>query len=51
MTPGDGVPERFPGFHVLDQAPKWDERTRAVVLSRVGRPPDDSASVTSGPLP
>jgi hypothetical protein len=34
------VPERFPGFHVLDQAPAWDERTRDVVYSRTGRPPD-----------
>ncbi|MFE4950584.1 gluconate 2-dehydrogenase subunit 3 family protein [Leifsonia sp. NPDC056665] len=36
----DDVPERFPGFHVLDQAKHWDEETRSVVLSRVGRPTD-----------
>ncbi|WP_348788418.1 gluconate 2-dehydrogenase subunit 3 family protein [Leifsonia sp. NPDC080035] len=39
-THSDDVPERFPGFHVLDQAKKWDEETRSVVFSRVGRPPD-----------
>ncbi len=33
-------PERFPGFDVLDQAPAWDEETRSVVFSRVGRPPE-----------
>ena len=37
---GDDVPERFPGFRVLDQARHWDEETRAVVLARVGRPSD-----------
>jgi len=37
---GDEVPERFPAFHVLDQATHWDEETRSVVFSRVGRPPD-----------
>ncbi|WP_295121656.1 gluconate 2-dehydrogenase subunit 3 family protein [uncultured Leifsonia sp.] len=36
----DEVPERFPGFRVLDQAKHWDDETRAVVYSRVGRPPD-----------
>lgn len=36
----DDVPERFPGFHVLDQAKHWDDATRATVLERVGRPPD-----------
>lgn len=36
----DEVPERFPGFHVLDQAKHWDEETRSVVFSRVSRPPD-----------
>lgn len=37
---GSEVPERFPGFHVLDQSQHWDPETRAVVYSRVGRPPD-----------
>jgi hypothetical protein len=31
---------RFPGFRVLDQAHHWDPVTAAVVLSRVGTPPD-----------
>jgi hypothetical protein len=39
-TRGDAVPERYPGFHVLDQAKRWDEETRSVVFSRVSRPPD-----------
>ncbi|WP_434318601.1 gluconate 2-dehydrogenase subunit 3 family protein [Leifsonia sp. P73] len=36
----DHMPERFPGFRVLDQAAHWDDETRSVVLSRVGRQPD-----------
>jgi hypothetical protein len=37
---GTSVPVRFPGFRVLDQTRHWDDATRAVVLSRVGRPAD-----------
>ncbi|MGN8025558.1 gluconate 2-dehydrogenase subunit 3 family protein [Microbacterium sp. 22242] len=35
-TARDDLPERFPGFHVLDQAPHWDDATRAVVEARTG---------------
>lgn len=37
MTPSA---DRFPGFHVLNQAGAWDSVTRAVVEARVGRPSD-----------
>lgn len=36
----DDTPERFPGFRVLDQTTHWDDATRSVVLSRLGRQPD-----------
>ncbi|HVW34509.1 MAG TPA: gluconate 2-dehydrogenase subunit 3 family protein [Acidimicrobiia bacterium] len=36
-TPGGEV--RFPGFDVIDQAPKWDPVTTGVVLSRLTLPP------------
>ncbi|MFP3466598.1 gluconate 2-dehydrogenase subunit 3 family protein [Leifsonia sp. SIMBA_070] len=38
--PGAGVPDRFPGFRVLDQKQHWDDATRSVVLARIGRPSD-----------
>ena len=37
-TPGSG-PERFPGFDVMSQLPRWDPATAAVVESRLGPPP------------
>ncbi len=37
ITPQDRG--RYPGYDVLAQASHWDERTRAVVLARVSKPP------------
>lgn len=39
LDPGDGG-GRFPGFEVIDQSKHWDEVTSAVVLARLGLPPE-----------
>ena len=39
-TPSASMPERFPGYDVLDRSRTWDDVTAGVVLARVGpRPP------------
>lgn len=38
--PDQSVPDRFPGFEVLSQAPHWDPVTAGVVTARIGMPPD-----------
>jgi len=39
LEPADGG-GRFPGFSTLAQARHWDPATAAVVMARLGRPPD-----------
>jgi hypothetical protein len=39
LDPADGG-GRFPGFSTLAQARSWDPATSAVVMGRLGRPPD-----------
>lgn len=39
-TPGPAHPDRFPGFDSVSQSRNWDPQTEAVVLSRLGRPPE-----------
>ncbi len=34
------TPDRYPGYHVLDQRGHWDEATRKVVLDRVQNVPE-----------
>jgi hypothetical protein len=38
--PEDDGGGRFPGQRALEQRDHWDEATSALILSRVGRPPD-----------
>ena len=39
MTTPPGGPQRFPGFDVLAELPRWDLETAAVVNSRLGQQP------------
>ncbi len=39
LTPRGG-PERFPGFDVFGEQPRWDPATAAVLADRLGPPPD-----------